>query len=139
MATPVTSKQYGWNDISIAFGGRIIEGCSEVEYTKKQEKEILRGRGKIGHGILRGNVTVEGKITIWQSELEAMIKDAPDNDILSMQFDIIWSFAASASDPSVTDIIQTCEFTEYKKALKQGDKNMMVELPFTALNVAHNQ
>ncbi|WP_258931977.1 hypothetical protein [Flavobacterium oreochromis] len=116
MADTVSSAQFGWNDISIAIGGRIIEGCSEVEYTKKQDKSVLRGRGSKGHRILRGDVNVEGKITVWQSELEAMAADAPDKDILKLTFDIIWSFAATPSDPSVTDVIQTCEFTEYKKA-----------------------
>lgn len=139
MADTFSSKQYGWSDVTIAIGGRIIEGCSEVEYSKKQEKEVLRGRGKIGHGILRGNVSVEGKITIWQSELEAMTKDAPDKDVLSLTFDIICSYAASATDPTVTDVIQNCEFTEYKKSLKQGDKNMLIELPFIALDVKPQQ
>lgn len=139
MAETYSSRQYGWNDITIAIGGRIIEGITEVECTVKQEKEVLRGRGKKGHQILRGNTGVEGKFTIWQSELESMIHDAPDKDILSIQFDIVWSYAASASDPTVTDIIKTCEITEYKKGMKQGDKNMLVELPYIALDVKHQQ
>jgi hypothetical protein len=33
----------------------------------------------------------------------------------------------------------SCEFTEYKKAMKQGDKNMLIEVPFTFLDVKHQQ
>lgn len=33
-----SSKQYAWSDISIAFGGRIIAGVTEVEYTEKKRK-----------------------------------------------------------------------------------------------------
>lgn len=139
MADTTSSKQYGWNDMSLAAGGRIYEGVTEIEYTRKQEKEILRGRGSKGHNILRGNETVEGKFTIWQSDFEAMVKDAPDNDVLKMNFDLIWTFAATASDPTVTDVIVSCEITEYKKGAKQGDKNMLIELPFIALSVKHQQ
>lgn len=134
-----SSKQFGWNDISAAAGGRVYEGITEIEYTVKQEKDVLRGRGADGHQILRGNKSVEGKITLWQSEVEAMIQDAPDKDILKLNFDLVWNFAASASDPSVTDVIVSCEVTEYKKSMKQGDKNMLIELPFIALKVKHQQ
>lgn len=134
-----SSKQYGWNDISAAAGGRIYEGITNIEFTRKQEKDVLRGRGGKGHQILRGNESVEGKIELWQSEVEAMIKDAPDNDILKLNFDLVWTFAASALEPTVTDIIVSCEITEYKKAMKQGDKNMLIELPFIALSVKHQQ
>lgn len=134
-----SSKQFGWNDISVAAGGRVYEGVTDIEYTVKQDKAVLRGRGESGHGIVRGNKDVEGKITLWQSEVEAMIKDAPGKDILKLNFDLVWSFAATAADPSVTDIVVSCEITEYKKGMKQGDKNMLVELPFIATKVKHQQ
>ncbi|WP_286913157.1 hypothetical protein [Flavobacterium sp. UBA4197] len=139
MAESYSSRQYGWNDITIAIGGRIIEGVTDIECTVKQDKEVLRGRGKKGHKILRGNVGVEGKLTVWQSELESMIQDAPGKDVLSIEFDIVWTYAASATDPTVTDIIKTCEFLEYKKSMKQGDKNMLVELPFMGLEFKPQQ
>ena len=78
------SKQYAWCDISIAFGGRILIGVTEVEYTEKCEKDLLYGRGCKPHGIVSGNRSYEGKISLWQSELEAMTRDAPSNDILGL-------------------------------------------------------
>lgn len=134
-----SSKNYNWNDISIAVGGRIIEGIEDVEYSAKQEKSVLRGRGGKGHKITRGNKDFEGKLNLWQSEVEAMIKDAPNKDILALSFDIIWSFIPDDGGATVTDVLATCEITEYKKAMKQGDKNMLVELPFIFLDVKHQQ
>ncbi|MBF2707523.1 MULTISPECIES: hypothetical protein [Flavobacterium] len=134
-----SSKNYSWNDISIAIGGRIIEGIEDVEYSAKQEKSVLRGRGGKGHKITRGNKDFEGKINLWQSEVEAMIKDAPNKDILALSFDIIWSFIPDDGGATVTDVLTTCEITEYKKAMKQGDKNMLVELPFIFLDVKNQQ
>ncbi len=134
-----SSKNYSWNDVSIAIGGRIIEGVEDVEYSEKQDKGVLRGRGGKGHGITRGNKDFEGKITLWQSEVEAMIKDAPNKDILALNFDIVWSFVPDDGGATVTDVLVSCEFTEKKKAMKQGDKNMLVELPFMFLDVKPQQ
>lgn len=138
MAT-IKSSEYAWSDLSAVFGGRIIEGITEVEYTEKREKDKLYGRGAKPHKILRGNYDFDGKITLWQSELEAMTRDAPGNDILKLNFDIVLSYVPHDGGQVVVDILQSCEFTEVKKALKQGDKNMLVELPIVFLDVKRQQ
>lgn len=139
MADTVSSLQYSWNDISIAIGGRIIEGITAIEYVVKQEKSVLRGRGTQGHKITRGNKDYEGKITLWQSEVEAMIKDAPNKDVLDLTFDVIWSFTPTDGGATVIDVLTSCEFKEYKKAMQQGDTNMLVELPIIFLSIKHQQ
>ncbi len=58
MAETYSSKQYGWKDLSIVMGGRIIEGITEVEYTKKQSTDFLYGRGSDPHDIVEGNNVV---------------------------------------------------------------------------------
>lgn len=134
-----SSKQYAWCDISVALGGRIINGITEVEYTEKIEKEKLYGRGCKPHGVVRGNRDYEGKITLWQSELEAMTRDAPNKDILNLSFDIVVSYVPHDGGQIVTDILKGVEFTEIKKAMKQGDKNMLVEMPIIFLDVKRQQ
>ena len=134
-----SSKQYAWPDLSISIGGSILEGITEVEYTVKQEKDTLRGRGNKPHKITRGNKSYEGKITIWQSELEAMVQDAPNKDILDLNFDVIVSYVPEDGGQSVTDVLSGCEFTETKKGMKQGDKNMLIELPIIFLDVKPQQ
>lgn len=133
------SKQYDWRDVSISIGGRILEGATEVEYTVKQEKDTLRGRGNKAHAIIRGNISCEGKLTIWQSELEAMVQDAPEKDILKLNFDVIVAYTPENGGQTVTDVLSGCEFTESKKGMKQGDKNMLVELPIVFLDVKPQQ
>ena len=130
-----SSKQYAWSDISIAFGGRIIAGVTEVEYTEEKEKSALYGRGSKPLGIVRGNHSFEGKLSIWQSELEAMTRDAKNNDILNLNFDLVVAYVPSEGGQIVTDILKNVEFTEVKKAMKQGDKNMVVELPIIFTDV----
>lgn len=133
--TTFSSKQYAWCDISIAFGGRILEGATEVEYTEKKEKDYLYGRGCKPHNIVGGNRTYEGKLSIWQSELEAMTRDAKNKDILNLSFDLIVAYVPHDGGQIVTDILKGVEFTEVKKGMKQGDKNMIVELPILFLDV----
>lgn len=133
------SKQYSWNDISVAFGGAIHEGVDEIEYNWKQEKKVIRGRGSKGHSIGRGNEDGTGKIVLWQSLVEEMIKDAPNKNILKLNFDIIWSFVPEDGGATVTDVLVSCEITDYKKGMKQGDTNMLIELPFIFLDLKPQQ
>jgi len=133
------SDQYSWCELTIDWGGRIIEGITEVEYTEKQEKGVLRGRGCKGHKVLRGNRDYEGKITIWQSELEAMTRDAPNKDILKLNFSIGVTYVPHDGSQIVRDTLVSVEFTEVKKGLKQGDMNMLVELPIIFTDVKRQQ
>lgn len=139
MAKTFDSKQYSWSDVSVAMGGRIITGITAVEYTLKQEKDFIYGRGNKPHGIARGNKSGDGKITLWQSELEAMTRDAPDNDPLNLSFDLVVAYTPEDGGQTVTDIIKTVEITEVKKGISQGDKNMSVELPIIFLDVKNQQ
>ncbi len=130
-----SSKQYSWSSITVAFGGRIIKGCIGIEYTEKIEKEFLYGRGNKPHSIQEGNRSYEGNLSLWQSVLEAMIRDAKDKDILNLSFDLIVSYIPKGGGQMVTDILKDVEFTELKKGMQQGDKNMKVELPIMFLDI----
>ena len=134
-----SSKQYAWCDISVAFGGRIIEGITAVEYTEKKEKDFLYGRGCKPHGIVGGNRSMEGKITLWQSEIEAMTRDAKNKDLLSLEFDIPISYVPKDGGQMVTDILKNVQITDLKKGMNQGDKNMLVELPILFTDVKRQQ
>lgn len=137
--TKFDSSQYSWADVSVSMGGRIVTGITSVSYTVKQNKSVLKGRGNTGHKILRGDKECEGKITIWQSELEAMTKDAPNKDVLSLNFDLVVSYVPPEGGTTVTDILKSCEITEYKKETNQGDTNMLVELPIIFLSLQPQQ
>jgi len=139
MAVTFSSKQYSWCDLSVVIGGRILEGITSLEYTEKKEKDYLYGRGCKPHAIVGGNRSNEGKITIWQSELEAMTRDAPNKDILLLEFNIVATYVPSDGGQIVTDILKNAQVTEVKKGLNQGDKNMLVELPIMFTDVKRQQ
>ncbi len=134
-----SSKQYAWSDISVSIGGKVLQGITAIEYAQKREKELIYGRGDDPHSIGRGKNSYEGKVSIWQSELEAMVQSTASKNLLSLSFDLIVSYVPEDGGPIVTDILQNVEFTEVKKSMKQGDKNMVIEMPIIFTKIKPQQ
>lgn len=129
------SRQYEWADVTAVVGGRDITGFTAIKYTEKAEKEPLYAKGRHPHSIQTGNVSVEGEISILQSELIAL-EQAGGGSILGLNIDTVVSYGnPAAGDAMVTDRIIGMSFTESPKEIKQGDKNMEVTIPFIALRV----
>lgn len=87
--------------------------------------------------IQKGNKSIEGEITVLQSELETMRLQSGTGSILDLQLDGVVCYGNPANgDVLVTDVVQGIQFTEEPKELKQGDKFMEITLPFIALRVS---
>ena len=129
------SRQYEWGDVTVVLGGRDITGIRGIKYTEKGEKEALFAKGRHAHSIQTGNITVEGEITVLQSELIALER-AGNGSILGLNVDAVVSFGNPAlGDAMTTDRIVGIGFTEAPTEMKQGDKNMEISIPFIALVV----
>lgn len=133
------AKQFGWKDFSLSYGGRILEGVTGFETSEKKEKGFLYGRGDKPHEIVSGNTSFEGKIKLWQSEVERMIADAPNNDILKLRFNVTEAFVPKDGGQTVVNIYKDVEITELSKSFNQGDKNIEIELPVIYLSVDRQQ
>ena len=133
-------KIFSWKDINVVILGRTVTGIQNVEYKISQEKEEVMGRGNQPLGIVSGSKKYTGKITLLQYELESLVAAAklvnPNYNVTDIAFDIVVSYGEG--DIAKTDIIQSCEITEYQKGMSTSDKNMVVELPFLALGVQEN-
>ncbi|MBP3353454.1 MAG: hypothetical protein J6L02_02235 [Bacteroidales bacterium] len=128
------SRQYDWSDITVVLGGKDLTGIRGIKYTEKQEKEVIYGKGAMPMSIQKGNRSIEGEITLLQSELEVLILNSPTRSILDLQVNAVVNYGNPTSgDVPITDIIQGIQFTEEPKEMKQGDKFMEVTLPFIAL------
>lgn len=129
------SREYEWADVSLVLGGNDVTAIRGVKYTEKGEKEPLFAKGRHAHSIQTGNVTVEGEITLLQSQVIALEK-AGNGSILGLNLDAVVAYGdPSKGDAMVTDRIVGVSFTESPKELKQGDKFMEVTIPFIALRV----
>lgn len=134
------SKEYEWNNLELVMLGRPVTGIRGVTYKASQEKEVIYARGNKPRAIQKGNKSFEGKLSLLQSELEALLVAAgKGKDITDIPaFDVVVAYAPGNGGVIVTDIIKNIEFTESEKALKQGDKFMEIELPFIALDIEYN-
>ena len=130
------SREYEWADLTFLLGGKDLTGFRGIKYTTKQEKELVYGKGNMPIAIQKGNKSIEGEITILQSELETMRLQSGTKSILDLQLDGVVCYGNPANgDVLVTDVVQGIQFTEEPKELKQGDKFMEITLPFIALRV----
>jgi hypothetical protein len=131
------SRQYEFADITLVIGGRDVTGIRGIKYSEKIERELLHAKGRYPHSIQSGNYSVEGELTLLQSELELLIAEGLGS-VLNIQTDAICSYGnPSNGDTLITDKVVGLMFTESVKEMKQGDKNMEVQLPFIALRLFH--
>ena len=130
------SREYEWADLTFLLGGKDLTGFRGIKYSIKQEKEVVYGKGNMPIAIQKGNKSIEGEITVLQSELETMRLQSGTGSILDLQLDAVACYGNPANgDVLVTDVVQGIQFTEEPKELKQGDKFMEITLPFIALRV----
>lgn len=135
--TSFNSEQYGWSDITIQVGNRILTGVQAVSYDESQEKEFVYGKGDKPLSIQRGNKSYEGLIKILQSELDKMIADAPNKSLLDIRnMTITVGYEKDQGAVTVDNLIGV-EFTKTSKAMEQNKKHMEVELPIMFLDVQH--
>ena len=131
------SREYEWADLTFLLGGKDLTGFRGIKYSIKQEKEAVYGKGNMPIAIQKGNKSIEGEITVLQSELETMRLQSGTKSILDLQLDGVVCYGNPANgDVLVTDVVQGIQFTEEPKELKQGDKFMEITLPFIALRVS---
>ena len=131
------SREYEWADLTLLLGGKDLTGIRGIKYSVKQEKELVYGKGNMPIAIQKGNKSIEGEITVLQSELETMRLQSGTGSILDLQLDGVVCYGNPANgDVLVTDVVQGIQFTEEPKELKQGDKFMEITLPFIALRVS---
>jgi len=130
------SREYEWSDVRLILGGIEITGIRGVKYTPKQEKEVLYAKGSKGHSVQFGNFSLEGSITVTQSELQAL--DAAGNgsllDIRSITAVVMYG-DPSKGVPPTSETVKGISFQEAPREWKQGDKFMECEIPFIALDL----
>jgi len=134
------TKQYAWSDVRVVLLGRELTGIQGISYGVDRDKEAVYGRGSDPLSIQSGNKSYEGKITLLQSELEALEAAVqavnPLYDLTDVAFDIVVSYGNGAN--STTDIVLSAEISKYEKGLEQEDKFMKVDLDFMALGIKRN-
>ena len=130
----INGRQYEFADLTLYLGGRDVTGFRGAEYGRKQEKELLYGKGNKPMSVQKGNISYEGTLTVTQSELETL-RALGGGSILGLSLNAVLCYGNPANgDTMITDKLFGIQFTEEKKTIKQGDKFMDVSLPFIYLD-----
>lgn len=91
-------------------------------------------------GIQKGKKEYEGTITLLQSELIALDRAAQEKgyeDITDIDFDVIVSYIPT-SGIITTDKVVSVSITEIPRAIKEGDLQQEIALPFIAVDIVSN-
>lgn len=144
MATAIgsvfNSNEYAWVDVNVVMLGREVAGLRGIEYKVKHQKEALFASGSKARGIQKGKKEYEGTITLLQSELIALDRAAQEKgyeDITDIDFDVIVSYIP-ASGIITTDKVVSVSITEIPRAMKEGDLQQEIALPFIAVDIVSN-
>jgi len=138
----VNSAEFAWCDITVTAMGRTFERIVNIEYDVEADKKYIYGRGKKVKGIQGGNEKPTGSLTLGQSEIEAMIREAqkknPNAKITDIVMDIQVHYLDAEKAALVKDRILGAEFTKGPKTMKQGDSDMEIKLDFMARDIQYN-
>jgi hypothetical protein len=129
----INGVEYGFEDIKIGMLGRSLVGFSAIEYGATKEHSNVHGRGNEPVAMARGKKDAEPcKLTIHQSEFEAMQKIAPVGSDPTdwAPFDIAVCYQMDSGD-LVTDVVPFCRINRWKKGMSNADQSMSIDLEMT--------
>jgi len=132
----INGKRYGWEDITINLPHGPLLDVESIEYSDKQDKEGIYGRGSLPRGYGVGNYEGEGKLTLKREEFNRLVDyaKAQKRSLYRLPpFNISVSYA-NDDQPITTDHIKGVTFTETSSSSSQGDTSVNVELSFIILN-----
>lgn len=124
----INGTEYAWGDIVTAINGVPVTGITAISYGDKQDMQNNYGAGRHPVSRSKGRITPSAKMTLYQSEVVAIVKQSPNGRLQDIApFDITVSYLPE-NGMIVTDKIRNCQFVENKRDWKEGDMNQQVEL-----------
>lgn len=136
----IRGKEYDFEDIKIKMFDKEPVGITGVNYGHKQDTQLQHATGKFATSYTRGKYEANGEVSMLQSEFEAIQRTLQKGQTLTdiPPFDITVSYAIEGDTTPVTDILQSCFFTEVKKEMKTGGEAMEIKLPIKITRIMYN-
>lgn len=130
---------YSWADIVVAIAGVPVTGITAIEYGDDQEVNNMYGAGRHPIGRAKGRITPSAKITLYQEEVEAIQRQAPQGRIQDIApFDITVTYIPDSGIVTV-DKIRNCSFKSNKRTWTEGDTGKPVELELLPSHIEWNK
>lgn len=134
----INGREYSWDDISIYINTTLVTRIQGITYKAEQEKSALYGKGNKPLCIQSANKSYSGSIKLLQSQFETLELYAKQQGktLLDLSFDINVSYGEpTKGDPMITDAIIGAQFTSAELKPEQGNTELIMELPFIALDI----
>ena len=135
----VNGMLYSWADIVTAISGVPVTGITGIEYVDYQEVVNKYGAGRHPVGRAKGRITPSAKITLYQEEVEALQRQAPNGRLQDIApFDIIVTYIPDSGIVTV-DKIRNCQFKSNSRKWKEGGTGQEVELDLVPSHIEWNK
>lgn len=135
----VNGMLYSWADIVVTIGGVPFTGITAIEYGEEQDVENKYGAGRHPVGRAKGRITPSAKITLYQEEVEAIQRQAPNGRLQDIApFDVIVTYIPDSGIVAV-DKVRNCQFKANSRKWKEGDTGHEVELDLVPSHIEWNK
>ena len=135
----VNGMLYSWADIVAAISGVPVTGITGIEYGDDQDVVNKYGAGRHPVGRAKGRITPSAKITLYQEEVEALQRQAPNGRLQDIApFDITVTYIPDSGIVTV-DKIRNCQFKANSRKWKEGDTGQEVELELVTSHIECNK
>lgn len=135
----VNGMLYSWADIVVAISGVPVTGITGIEYGDDQDVVNKYGAGRHPVGRAKGRITPSAKITLYQEEVEALQRQAPNGRLQDIApFDITVTYIPDSGIVTV-DKIRNCQFKANSRKWKEGDTGQEVELELVTSHIEWNK
>ena len=137
------SAEYAWKDMTVVMAGRPVIGITGLKWKTARTTTEKHGSGSNAHTIQRGNKSITGTISLYQSEVEALLeavqqKYGRNSDLTDGVFDITAAFAVSVTSRIKTHQLISVHISEFEMGMMQDDPTMQIDLPFVAIRANYN-
>lgn len=124
-----------WADITTLIASVPVTGIVGVEYAENQEVVNKYGAGRYPVGRAKGRISPEGKLILYQEEVQAIQAQAPGGRIQDIApFDVIVNYMPDSGIVK-TDKLRNCQFSGNARKWKEGDTGQEVELPLVMSHI----
>lgn len=135
----INGSLYSWADIVSAISGVPVTGIIGIEYSDEQEVVNKYGAGRHPVGRSKGRITPSAKIILYQEEVEALQRQAPNGRLQDIApFDITVTYISDSGIVTV-DKIRNCQFKGNARKWKEGDTGQEVELELVPSHIEWNK
>ena len=137
---PINGTYYAWEDLTVMLPTGPAIDLTEIEYNWDRELEHVYGQGAAPRGVGRGNLKLDGKMTMKREQYNLLLAYAvaAGKSLPKLAPFTITCAYANEDQGLSTDQLMRVRIKSGAKSAKQGDKTSEVSLDFLFEDLEEN-